>query len=258
MAVASYSLLANLQTQPTQSAARKTSSARRYGVMSYGASASWSHELLDGTFNASFNLTDNTPAAGRPDTNGENALGFSTMENYSSQILGWHVTGSFGYAQNVQTLLVTYMNSFYNYSGNARRRWGKFNVSGGGGGSRTALTEQPGTANSSESYNASWYGAVDHRDRQLLQSQRPGLATGAGLVPVPVPSPILSSSLSASSAERAIPSASPVRPSRGSSSLLPTQSRTATRPAMHPEAIPSLRPTRTTSSTRLCNISSAS
>ena len=100
-------------------------------MSSYGGSATYSHKVLDGNFNAAVSLTANTA-----DKTGEDTLGFSTNENYSSVILGWHVTGSFGYAQNAQTLLVTYMNSFYNYSGNVKRRWGQFNVSAGAGGAR--------------------------------------------------------------------------------------------------------------------------
>src|ERR1019366_9715593 len=95
-------------------------------------------------------VTDNTT-----DATGANSLGLSTNANYTSLILGWQVTGSFGYAQNVQTLLITYMNSFYNYSGNARRRWGKLSVGAGAGASRTALTQQAGTMSSSQSYTAS-------------------------------------------------------------------------------------------------------
>jgi len=197
MGVASYSPLPNLQASGYAERRTQNFLGQAYGVMSYGTSASWSHELLDGTFNASLNLTDNTAAAGSiADTNGENALGFSTMENYSSQILGWNVTGSFGYSQNVQTLLITYMNSFYNFSGNARRRWGKFSVGGGGSGSRTALTEQAGTANSSQSYNASvsdgsWITVTGTYSKASGQA----IATGSGLVPVPVPSPVLSPDL---------------------------------------------------------------
>src|SRR5258708_11348408 len=93
--------------------------------------------------------------ANSADKKGEDTLGFSTNENYSNQVLGWHITGSFGYAQNMQTLLVTYMNSFYNFSGNMRRNWGLFNMSLGAGGARTALTQQAGTANSSQTYHAS-------------------------------------------------------------------------------------------------------
>ena len=160
-------------------------------MTSYGGSATYAHKLLDGSFNSSVSVTANTA-----DKTGEDTLGFSTNENYSSLVLGWHVTGSFGYAQNVQTLLVTYMNSFYNYSGNVRRRWGKFNVSAGAGGARTALTQQAGTANSSQSYNAGvGYGAWLTATGSYSKASGQALATGAGLVPVPVPSPILPSSL---------------------------------------------------------------
>src|ERR1019366_2320981 len=115
--------------------------------------------------------------------------------NYSNELLGWKVSGSFGYAQNVQTLLVTYMNSYYNYSGSARHRWGKFNVSFGGGASRTALTAEPDTANSSENFTTSvsyspWFTASGTYSKASGQA----LATGSGLIPVPIPSPILPSS----------------------------------------------------------------
>jgi len=94
-------------------------------------------------------------------------------------ILGWHVSGSFGYAQNAQTLLVTYMNSFYNYSGNMRRRWGKVNVGFGAGASRTALTAVAGTANSSESYNASvGYGMWLTATGSYSKASGQALATG--------------------------------------------------------------------------------
>ena len=143
-------------------------------------------------FNAALTVT----MANKADQTGQDTLGISTNENYSSEIKGWHVSGAFGYAQNVQTLLVTYMNSFYNFSGNARRRWGKFNVGVGGSGARTALTQQAGTANSSQSYNASMgYGVWITANGSYSRSSGQALVTGAGLVPVPVPSPTLPSNL---------------------------------------------------------------
>jgi len=88
------------------------------------------------------------------------------------------------------------MNSFYNYSGTARRRWGKFNFSAGAGAARTALTEQAGAANSSQSYNASFgYGAWINATGSYSKAGGQALATGTGLVPVPVPVPILPSGL---------------------------------------------------------------
>jgi hypothetical protein len=191
MAVASYTPATNLQTSAYVERRTQSFLGVNYGVESCGASASYSHPVLDGNFNAAATVTENTS-----DQTGEDALGFSTTENYSDEVLGWKVTGSFGYAQNVETLLVTFMNSFYNYSGNARRRWGKLNFSMGAGASRTALTEQAGTANSSQSYNASLgYGAWLTANGSYSKANGQALATGSGLVPVPVPSPALPSSL---------------------------------------------------------------
>jgi hypothetical protein len=191
LGTAGYAPAADMQA--TAFAERRTQLflGQTYGVNSYGGSFSYAHELVGGNFNASATATANTS-----DNSGEDTLGFSTNENYSSEIDGWHVSAMFGYAQNAQTLLVTYMNSFYNYSINARRNWGKFNFSAGAGEGRTALTQQAGTANSSESYNASLgYGALLTATGSYSKSSGQALATGAGLVPVPVPSPVLPSSL---------------------------------------------------------------
>jgi hypothetical protein len=191
MAVASYSPGSNLQTSAYTERRTQSFLGENYGVTSYGGSGSYARKILDGTFNAALTVTAN-----KADQTGEDTLGFSTNENYSSEIKGWHVSGAFGYAQNVQTLLVTYMNSFYNFSGSARRRWGRFSVGVGGSGARTALTQQAGTANSSQSYNASvGYGVWLTANGSYSRSSGQALVTGAGLVPVPVPSPTLPSNL---------------------------------------------------------------
>lgn len=191
LGVASYSPEANLQTSAFVERRTQTFLGATYGVNSYGGGATYAHALLEGTINGAFTVTANSS-----DNDGEDTLGFSATENYSKVLLGWHVTESFGYAQNAQTLLVTYMNSFYNYSGNIRRNWGQFNVSMGAGGGRTALTQQAGTANSSQSYNASMgFGPMLTATGSYSKSSGQALATGAGLVPVPVPSPTLPSNL---------------------------------------------------------------
>ncbi len=72
----------------------------------------------------------------------------------------------------------------------------KFSVSAGAGASRTGLTQQPGTTNTSETYNASLgFGAWLNANGSYSEASGQALTTGAGLVPVPVPSPILPSSL---------------------------------------------------------------
>ena len=97
------------------------------------------------------------------------------------------MNAGFSYAQNVETLLITYMNSFYNYSANAHRRFGQFNIGVGASAGRTALTDQAGTENDSESFNATigythWLTATGSYARAHGQA----LATGAGLIPVPI------------------------------------------------------------------------
>ncbi len=189
--VASYTPLSNLQTSGFIERRSQSFLGEDYAVNSFGGSATYAHKLLNGSFNSAFSMSAN-----EADKTGQDTLSFSTNENYTSVILGWHVTGSFGYAQNAQTLLVTYMNSFYNYSGNIRRRWGQFNVSAGGGGARTALTQQAGTTNSSQSYNASTgYGPWVTVTGSYTKASGQALATGSGLIPVPVPSPTLPSNL---------------------------------------------------------------
>ncbi len=190
MGIASYTPATNLQTSAYVERRAQTYLGSNYGVTSVGGTGTYSRVLLNGNLNASLNVTENSS-----DQTDEDTLGFSTTENYSNEVGGWKVSGSFGYAQNVQTLLVTYMNSYYNYTGNARRRWGRLNVSLGAGASRTALTAQPGTANSSESFSGSlgyspWFTVNGSYSKASGQA----LATGSGLVPIPVPSPILPSS----------------------------------------------------------------
>ncbi len=191
LGVANYSPESNLQTSAYVERRTQYFLGENYGVSSYGGSATYSHKVLDGNFNAAVNITANSA-----NQNGEDTIGIATSEHYTSRIKGWNVTGSFGYAQNVQTLLVTYMNSSYNYAANASRRWGKFNMSAGGGAGRTALTQQAGTSNSSQSYNVSaGYGALITATGTYSKSTGQALATGAGLVPVPVPSPVLPSNM---------------------------------------------------------------
>src|ERR1700758_162471 len=53
---------------------------------------------------------------------GNNALGFMGNVNFLRNFRGWQTAGALSYAQNVQTLLVTYTTSYYNYSANVHRK----------------------------------------------------------------------------------------------------------------------------------------
>lgn len=187
LAVASYTPAPNVQTSAQIERRTQSYLGETYGVTSYGGGASYAHTLFDGSFNASFYATGNTD-----DKTGEDTVSFTSTENYSNNIGGWHVNGMFGYSQNVQTLLVTYMNSLYNFSGNVRRKWGLFSLNLGAGGSRTGLTSESGAVNSSQTYHAGFgYGSFITATGNYSRTNGQALATGAGLVTVtstPVPS----------------------------------------------------------------------
>lgn len=191
MGVVTYAPLPTLQTSAYVERRSQSFLGETYGVNSYGGGASYARNVLNGSFNGSVNVTANTS-----DRTTGATIGLSTNGNYNTEYHGWRMTGTFGYAQNVQTLLVTYTNSFYNFSGNIHRNWGMFNMSMGAGGARTAITQQAGTSNSSENYNAGLgYGSWITATGSYSKSSGQALATGAGLVPVPIPSPILPAGL---------------------------------------------------------------
>jgi len=109
----------------------------------------YAKRILD-TFSFSGSVVDSSTARG------DNALGFIGNVNGFHRIKGWQLSGNVSYAQNVQTLLVTYSTSYYNYSGNVRRRltnglqWiAAFN------GTHSGLTNQPGSTSHSEGYSTS-------------------------------------------------------------------------------------------------------
>ncbi len=191
LGVATYTPLISLQTSAFVERRSQSFLGKDYGLNSYGGGAIYAHRLLKGTFNGSLNMTANTA-----DNTGQDTLGFSTNENYATEFAGWHVNGTFGYAQNVQTLLITYMNSYYNFAGTVHRNWGPFNMGMGASGARTALTQQSGATSSSNSYDGSiGYGTWITANGTYSKSSGQALATGAGLVVVPVPPPLLPSGL---------------------------------------------------------------
>lgn len=117
---------------------------------------------------------------------GSNAVGFVGTVNYFHRIEGWETSGNFSYAQNVQSLLVTYTTSYYNYTARVRRRisyglsWiAAFN------GSRTGLTQQPGSGNHTEGYSTSLSGRRFTVTGMYSQSVGQSILTSTGLVLLP-------------------------------------------------------------------------
>jgi len=187
---ASYSLATNLWLQGQVDRREQSYLGENFGATSYSAGVAYAHSLFGGAMNSAFSVIDS-----RIDNSNQNGLGFSTNTNYTRTIGRWITNGSFSYAQNVSTLLITYMTSYYSYSGNVRRRWGNFSWSAGAGFGHSGLTNQPGTDSSSQSYNTGFgYGRWINLTGNYAKSDGVGLITGGGILPVNL-SPILPADL---------------------------------------------------------------
>jgi hypothetical protein len=123
------------------------------------------------------------------DHSDSNALGFSVGAGYGRDIRGWSVSGSLSYAQDVQTLLVTYMSSYYVYSASVRHRFENQLVwSLTASASDTGITATPHTASGSQSFGTGisykhWFGA----NANYARASGYGLVGGGGIVPTPLP-----------------------------------------------------------------------
>jgi hypothetical protein len=184
----SYSIMANMQALGSVDHREQSFLGKDYSADSYGGGITYGRVLLGGNFNTAGTVTEN-----RISTSSSNELGFSGTVNYNKRFDGWTAGVFANYAQNVQTLLITYMSSFYGYGGNIRRRWGKFGWTAGTSFNKTGLTEQAGTSSSGESYNTSIsYSNWINLNGTYSKANGTGIETGAGLTETPTSQPVLS------------------------------------------------------------------
>ena len=116
---------------------------------------------------------------------GSNALGLVGNVNYFHRIKHWETSGAFSYAQNVQSLLITYTTSYYNYNARVHRRFGTGTVwTASFTGSHSGLTNQPGSGNHSEGYSSSFSMRRFALTGNYTKSSGESLLTSTGLVTI--------------------------------------------------------------------------
>ncbi len=188
---ASYAFSPNLEAQGQVERRDQTFLGETFGATSLDGTLLYTRPALGGSLSASTTAIDT-----RIDRTGQNTLGLMSTVNYSRRIERWFVGGSFSYAQNMQTLLVSYTTASYNYSANVRRRFGAVSWSASAAGSRTVLTAQRGTGSGGHSYSTGLgFGHWASVNGSYAVSNGNSIAVGAGLLPTPVPLPILPPSL---------------------------------------------------------------
>ena len=169
------------------------------------ANIAYAKKLLD-TFSFSGSVVDSSTAQG------DNALGFIANVNAFHRIKGWQVSGNFSYAQNVQTLLITYQTSYYNYSANIRRRlpaglsWiAAFN------GTHSGLAQYQGSSSHSEGYSSSLSTRMFSVTGNFTESSGVSLLGSLGLTPITILPGVNNFSIFTGSGWGAGVSATPIR-----------------------------------------------
>jgi hypothetical protein len=118
----------------------------------------------------------------------DNTLGFIGNLNAYHRFGLWELSGGFSYAQNVQSYLITYTTSYYNYNANLHRairrgmQWtGAFN------GNHSGFSQDPGTDNHSESFSTSLSWRLLTGTANYSQSHGQSILTSSGLQPITTP-----------------------------------------------------------------------
>jgi hypothetical protein len=154
---------------------------------------SYSGEYLSGTLNYGKRLFDMFTFSGSviesSNGQGNNALGFMGNVNFSRNFGRWQTSGQFSYAQNVQTLLVTYTTSYYQYSANLHRRIiGGLTWTAAFNGNHSGLTNFQGTSTHGEGYSTSL--SMRRVAVNAMFSKSTGISLlGAGGIITPTPTP---------------------------------------------------------------------
>jgi hypothetical protein len=144
---------------------------KTYAADTYGAGVIYQHEFLGGFLHGALNFADNTS-----NTISGNALSFAVDGGWNRTFSDWVVSVNGGYAQNVESYLVSYLNSYYLYSGSVRHKFGRIIWTASAAGSHSAIVNQPHTGNGGQSYSTS-LGA-----RRLTASASYAKTNGYGLL----------------------------------------------------------------------------
>ena len=177
-----YAFAKNLQAQGGVERRLQFFEGKSYGSTMYNGGVYYTRKIAGGYLGSSINIIDS-----RLDNSNQSSLGFTSNTNYNRRIGAWQVGGYFNYSQNVQTLLVAYTTSFYNFSGNVGRNFGRLHWSAGAGVGRSGLTAQPGTSSKSESFSSSFGTGRLNLTGNYSKSDGNSLASGGGFVQPPLP-----------------------------------------------------------------------
>jgi hypothetical protein len=175
---ATYNFLPNLYGQAQMTYYDQTYFGQSYNGSFLSGTVGYNKRILH-TFIVSATVIDSTNKFA------DNALGFIANVNAFHYFGPWELEGNYSYAQNVQTILVTYTLSYNNYSANIHRRWSRNRQwTGAFNGTHSGFTNQPGTDNSSEGFSTSLGLRTLTLSGNYVQSRGQSILTSTGIQPI--------------------------------------------------------------------------
>jgi len=151
-----------------------------YNGSFFSGTVGYNKRLLD-TFTVAMTVIESTNKFAN------NSLGFIANINAFRRLGAWEASGNFNYAQNVQTQLVTFTTSFYNYSARLGRALGRgrswtlaYN------GNRSGFAQQAGSLNKSNAVSTSLSLHRIDLTANYVKSNGQALLTNTGIQPIPI------------------------------------------------------------------------
>jgi hypothetical protein len=185
-ALATYRLNSEVSLDGVVSRRDQTFLGQTYSSTLFGGGVSTSRPFLGGMASGTLRLADYR-TDGVVGNKGASSLSLIASGNYSRNFDRWRFSGNFSYSQNQQTLLISYLTSFYTYGASVFRPFWKLRWTGAFAGTHSGLEQQAGTLNRSESYSTSLGSRHLTASAGYSNSSGIGVLTPIGVVAPPVP-----------------------------------------------------------------------
>ena len=176
-----YQVLPSLSVNGEVSHAAQTFLGKTYSSTQYGGSVNYSAtQRFLGSFTFAFSAFDYANQLGNQ------GLGFAGNLNFTRKVRGWETDANFGYSQGVQTLIVIYTSSSYNWVTNVRRRLAnQMYFAAGYGGAHSGITQASGFSNSSERVSGSLAWRTFNLNGFYSKADGSAVLTATGLTALP-------------------------------------------------------------------------
>src|ERR1019366_5124207 len=187
-AMATYKLPANVSVDGVVGRRDQSFLGQTYASTMFGGGVTTSGTFLGGMASGVFRLVDyrSSGVAGSPNTS---ALSLIASGNYSRDFGRSRFTGNLSYSQNQQTLLISYLTSFYSYGAAVYRPFWKLRWTGAFTGTHSGFVQQAGSSNNSQSFSTGLGSRHLTFGAGYSNSTGIGVLTPTGVAPPPVPIP---------------------------------------------------------------------